>query len=394
MSRSDEPSPNEPFLFFATAAKGTEPAIRDELRELGFRGVRADRGGVHFRGALSEGFRACLWSRSAVRVLLLLAEIEAPDGDALYEGVRDIDWSLVLDDERTLAVRAFAKESALSHTQFIAQKTKDAVVDQLRDRSGVRPDVDRDDPDVLLFVHVSHDRASVYLDMSGEALHRRGYRQSSVEAPLKESLAAAILRLSGWDRERPLVDPMCGSGTLVIEAAMWARGIAPGLSRERFGFERWRSFGEDEQRIVRRLREEARSRAASGLRPPAAAARASKTGPAIWGFDVDRTAVDAARANARAAGLDLRIDQRSVDALEPFATPGHVIVNPPYGERLPADAPLYASMAAAFRRMAGHRVAVLAGSPAAERALPRRPDKMQIVYNGPLPCRLIMADIP
>ncbi len=376
-----DPPENEPFRFFATAAKGTEPAIRDELRELRFRGVRADRGGVHFQGALSEGFRACLLLRTAVRVLLLVAEFEAPDEGALYEGVYSIDWGLVLDDKRTLAVRAFAKDSALGHTQFIAQKTKDAVVDQLRDRSGTRPDVDRDDPDVVLFVHLAHDRASVYLDLSGEALHKRGYRQETVEAPLKESLAACLLRMSGWDRERPLVDPMCGSGTFAIEAALWSRNVAPGLSRERFGFERWRSFGDEEARIMSDLREAAR-------------ARIVKKGPPIWGFDMERSAVDAARTNARAAGMDVRIDQRGIEALEPFPSPGHVIVNPPYGERLAADAPLYEAMATAFRRMSGHRVAVLAGSPAAEHALPRRPVKWWIVYNGPLECRLLVTDVP
>jgi len=381
---ADLPPPQdfpEPFLFFATAAKGTEPAVRDELRELRFRGVRADRGGVHFRGPLTEGFRACLELRTAVRVLVLLAELDAPDGDALYEGVYDIDWSEVLDEQRTLAVRAFSKDSALSHTQFIAQRTKDAVVDHLRDRTGARPDVDRDDPDVMLFVHLSHDRASVYLDMSGEALHRRGYRRVAGEAPLKEALAAAVLRLSGWDRERPLVDPMCGSGTFCIEAAMWSRKIAPGLSRKRFGFERWLSHGDEQARAMRELRE-------------AAQARVVKVGPEVWGFDIDPTTVEVARTNAREAGVDIRVDQRGIDALQPLPTPGLVIVNPPYGERLPVSAPLYETMATAFRRMSQHRIAVLAGSPAAERALPRRPDKMVFVYNGALPCKLMIADIP
>jgi 23S rRNA G2445 N2-methylase RlmL len=372
---------SDDFVFFATSAKGTEGAIRDELREHHFRGVRADRGGVHFRGPLREGFRACLWSRSAVRVLMLVAEVEAPSGEALYEGVRSVQWGHVLDAERTLAVRAFAKDSALSHTQFIAQKTKDAVVDQLRDRTGARPDVDRDDPDVLLFVHIVRDRASVYLDMSGEALHRRGYRRETATAPLKESLAAAILRLSEWDRARPLCDPMCGSGTLAIEAALLSRNIAPGLSRERFGFERWLSFGEEEARALAYLREEARS-------------RVLPRGPTVWAFDEDREMVDATRANAKAAGVDIRVDQRAIDALAPLPSPGHVIVNPPYGERLPADAPLYASMAAAFRGMHGHRIAVLAGSPAAELALPRRPHKVLTVYNGALPCKLLVTDVP
>lgn len=371
---------DEPYRFFATAAKGTEGAIRDELRELRFRAVRAERGGVSFEGRMSDGFRACLWLRCAVRVLLLVGEIDAPSGDALYEGISSIDWGRVLDPKRTLAVRAYAKDSALSHTQFIAQRTKDAVVDQLRAELGERPDVNRDDPDVLLFIHIARDRAKVYLDMSGEALHRRGYRKDPAPAPLKESLAASILRLSGWDRTRPLVDPMCGSGTIAIEAAMWSRSIAPGLWRERFGFERWRCHGDAEARAVLLLREDAR-------------AKIVKKGPLVWAFDEDRTAVDAARANAKNAGIDLRIDQRPIDTLTPLPEPGHVIVNPPYGERLPADAPLYEAMATAFRRMTGHRIAVLAGSPAAERALPCRPLKVLEVYNGAIPCRLLYADI-
>ncbi|MEZ4294162.1 MAG: THUMP domain-containing protein [Polyangiaceae bacterium] len=382
-ARHAEREDTEPFLFFATAAAGTEGAVRDELRELGFRGVRADRGGVHFRGAMSEGFRACLWLRCAVRVLLLVAEHACPDEDALYEGVASVDWSTVLDAKKTLAVRAFSKHSALTHTQYIAQRTKDAVVDQLRDRHGERPDVNREDPDVLLFVHLAHDRARVYLDLSGESLHLRGYRRVTVAAPLKESLAAALLRLSEWDRERPLVDPMCGSGTLAIEAAAWSRDMAPGLSRKRFGFERWRSHGDAEVRALRELREEAEARA-----------NAKKKGAMVWAFDADRSAVEAARANARAAGLDLRIDQRPIDALEPLPSPGHVIVNPPYDERLPGDAALYDAMAGAFRRMAGHRIAVLAGAPEVERALPRRATKVQDVHNGPIRCKLFVADVP
>src|SRR5689334_19547762 len=185
---------------FATAARGTEGALRDELKELGFRGVRADRGGVHFDGGLEEGARACLWLRTALRVLYRLSAFAAPDGGALYQGVRAIDWTPTLTPRHTLAIRAVCRDSQLTHSQFIAQKAKDAIVDQIRDRTGSRPSVDLDDPDVMLFVHVVKDWATVYLDVSGESLHRRGYRTSRLEAPLKENLAAAILRLSGWDR--------------------------------------------------------------------------------------------------------------------------------------------------------------------------------------------------
>jgi putative N6-adenine-specific DNA methylase len=367
--------------FFATAAKGTEPALRDELRELRFRGVRADRGGVHFHGPLDEGFRACLELRIASRVLWELASFDAPGGEALYEGVRAIDWTGVLSPRRTLAVRASCRSSALTHTQFIAQRTKDAVVDQLRERQGARPSVDLEDPDVTLSVHLVKDRATVYLDLAGEPLHRRGYRGAAGEAPLKESLAAAILRLGGWDRARPLVDPMCGSGTIAIEAALWARDVAPGLGRRRFGFERWASHDAGAIRRMDELR---------GL----ARARARRDGPRIVASDVDPRAIAATRENARAAGVALEILLRDVRALGPTSPPGHVVTNPPYGERLPAERALLRDMSATFLRLHGHRVTVLAGSPALLRAIPRRPEKELAVFNGAIECRLVSYEIP
>jgi putative N6-adenine-specific DNA methylase len=240
--------------FFATAAKGTEPALRDELRELRLPRVRADRGGVHFEGALEDAARACLWSRVALRVLLEAHTFDAPSGDALYEGVRSIDWTAWLTARTTLAVRATCRSSTLTHSQFVAQRTKDAVVDQLRDRLGARPSVDKEDPDVLLAVHVARDRATLYLDVGGASLHKRGWRARSGEAPLRETLAAAVVRLSGWDRESTLVDPMCGAGTIAIEAAAWAGRVAPGLGRAQFGVERWARHDSPMRAIMARLR--------------------------------------------------------------------------------------------------------------------------------------------
>jgi putative N6-adenine-specific DNA methylase len=367
--------------FFATAAKGTEAALRDELREGRFRSVRADRGGVHFSGGLEEGYRACIELRTAVRVLLLLSEFDAGDGEALYEGVRAIAWSPYLTPRHTLAVRAACRSSGLTHTQFIAQKTKDAVVDQIRDKVGERPSVDLEDPDVMLFVHLVRDRASVYLDLAGEPLHRRGYRTHIGEAPLKETLAAAILRLGGWDREAPLIDPMCGSGTFAIEATMWARRIAPGLARDRFGFERWASHGEAEAKRAADLRAEAR-------------ARIVPKGPRVTGFDKDPQAIETARGNARRAGLAIRFDRRAIHELKPEGEAGMVVTNPPYGERLEGTWELYDELGAALRRMHNHGAAVLAGDPAILRAIPLRPEKSLIVWNGPIECRLLRYSIP
>jgi 23S rRNA G2445 N2-methylase RlmL len=363
--------------FFATAAKGTEPALRDELRELFLRHVRADRGGVHFEGSLADGFKACFHSRIAVRVLTPLARFAAPDGDALYQGVREVDWTPHVSPRHTVAVSASCRSSGLTHTQFIAQRTKDAVVDQLRDRLGQRPSVDRDDPDVAIFVHLVKDEATVYLDLAGEPLHRRGYRTEAGAAPLKETLAAAIVRLSGWDRTSPLIDPMCGSGTLLIEGALLAAGVPPGGLRRRFGFERWASHDERARQAMRELREQA-------------AARRPSLPPVVLGSDLDPAVVAIARANAARAGVNVTFERRPLIDLRPTAMPGFLVTNPPYGHRLEEGEQLAQELTAVARRLRGFQIAILAGSPALPRSLPFRPDRAVALFNGDLECRLML----
>jgi 23S rRNA G2445 N2-methylase RlmL len=366
--------------FFATAAKGTEPALRDELRELRFGRVRADRGGVHFEGELTDAARACLWSRVGVRVLLEVAAFDAADATALYDGARTVDWSEWMNARTTIAVRAACRSSRLTHSQFVAQKTKDAIVDALRDRFGARPSVDRNDPDVLVAVHVARDHATVYLDVGGGSLHERGWRARAGEAPLRETLAAAVVRLSGWDRQKPLVDPMCGAGTIAIEAAAWSRRIAPGVARARFGLERWASHDDGMRGRLRTLREEARG-AALG------------EGPRVVACDMDPRSVELTRANARTAGVDLAVERRDVRELVPLVPPGFVVTNPPYGGRLDADATLYDDLGRALRRMHGHTVAVLSGTHLLDRAMRREPERTWFLFNGPIECRLLVYGI-
>lgn len=362
--------------FFATAAKGTEPALRDELRELGVRGVRADRGGVHFSGELADGARVCLWSRVAVRVLAWRGTLDARDERELYDAIRSLEWRHFLSPERTLAIKATCRSSRLTHSQFIAQKTKDAIVDQIRDDLGARPSVDLDDPDVLVVVHLVKDRAEVYVDLAGDPLHRRGWRTRAGEAPLKETLAAAMLRLSGWDRARPLVDPMCGAGTIAIEAASWARGAAPGIARARFGVERWALWDDAMARALKRLRDEARERARDGR-------------AIVYAGDVDPAMVALTRENAERAGVKLVVETRDVRALTAAHRDASIVTNPPYGERLAADAPFFREMARALT-LPGYDVAVLAGAPEIERAFSRKPDKWWSVFNGAIECRLLL----
>jgi 23S rRNA G2445 N2-methylase RlmL len=368
--------------YFATAAKGTEPALRDELRELRVPGVRADRGGVHFEGGLSDAARACLWSRVAGRVLCEIATFEALDADALYDAVRAIDWTEWMTARTTLAVRASVRSSRLTHSQFVAQKTKDAVVDALRDRLGARPSVDRDDPDVGIAVHVARDQVTLYLDVGGASLHQRGWRANGGVAPLRENLAAAVVRLSGWDRQGLLVDPMCGSGTIAIEAAAWARRIAPGLTRDRFGFERWADHDDAGRAGMRDLRERARS------------ARLAD-GPEVRGFDLDDQAVARARENARDAGVQVYFERRDARVMpDPTGAQITVVTNPPYGERIDADEELYDALARSLRGLHGATVALLAGTPAIGRAMKREPDRWWSLFNGSIECRLLVYTIP
>lgn len=371
---------------FATAAKGTEGALRDELRELRFRGVRADRGGVHLEGDLGEALRACVWSRVAVRVLVEVTRFPCPHGEALYDGASRVDWNEWLDPARTLAVRAASRGSDLHHTQYIAQRTKDAVVDRIRDRTGSRPDVDRDAPDLLLFVHVVKDEATIYADASGGSLHARGWRPrgSSEGAPLKETLAAAIVRLSGWDRRAPLCDPMCGTGTLGVEAASWAAGAPPGSWRARFGVEGWKVANDVDRAAFRDVREAAREEVE--------AARTRPT-PDILLRDVDPRAVDLARESARGAGVKVRVEQAALATLTDAEAPGFLVTNPPYGERL-AIGTSADDLGRVVRRRAALPSAVLAGAPSIADAIGRPPRKWLELHNGDLVCRLLLFGDP
>lgn len=362
--------------FFATCAKALEPLVAAELRALGAGDVAETRAGVSFSGTLETAYRACLWSRIASRILLPLATIEASDPDALYEGVRTIRWTEQVGPDDTIAVDA-------NH----ALKVKDAIVDQIRDETGRRPSVDTESPDLRINVYEHAGRATISIDLSGDSLHRRGWRPVGVDAPLKENLAAAILVLADWPAQAaagaPLVDPMCGSGTLPIEAALAAAEEAPGLQRQRFGFHGWR--GHDAP-LWKRMTDEARAR-----KKPIA----SK----LYGFDQDARAVHIARDNARRAGVGDAIDFRVVklaDAAPPTETPGVVVMNPPYGERLGetlALGALYEQIGSILRhRFTGWHAYVLTSNPDLQKKIGLRTAKKHVLFNGPLECRLL--DLP
>jgi len=374
--------------FFAACPRNTADLLAAELRAIGVEAGREHPAGVSFAGPLEHAYRACLHSRTASRVILTLTETSAQSAEALYEGVHEVPWEAHLVPEGTLAVDTVGESpSWLRHTQFAALKVKDAVVDRFRERSGARPSVDLERPDLRINVRFARERATIGIDLSGEPLHRRGYRQAGVEAPLKENLAAALLLRAGWPGIAagggPFFDPMCGSGTFVIEAALMAAQVAPGLLRRRFGFERW-------------LQHDAA--AWDALRQEAEAARRFDllTPGRIRGCDREQNAVRAAIANANSAGLGnyLVFERRDVSNLEKSTlAPGLVMVNPPYGVRLGDEeklASLYGTLGSKLIAcFAGWEGGVFTGSPALGRALRLRAYRSHTFFNGALECRLL-----
>ena len=379
--------------YFATCPKGLEYLLRDELAALGASEVHETLAGAHFCGTLETAYRACLWSRLASRILLPLGEFDAADDDALYRGVQTIDWSGHLAVHATLAVDAGTALSKLTHSQFIAQRVKDAVVDQFRQRDGERPGVDTDEPDVRINLRLRRDRATVSLDLAGSPLHRRGWREVQGEAPLKENLAAAMLLRAHWPEiyaaGGALLDPMCGSGTLLIEGALMAADSAPGLHRKYFGFLGWQQH---DATLWRSLLDEASQRAEVGLR----ALRS-----VFFGSDIDPRMVQTAKRNAQSAGVAGFFTLGKWDAaqLVPPAgvASGLVITNPPYGERLGdrAQMPaLYRALGATLRQhFVGWHGAVLAGDAELGRAMQLHADKRYVLYNGALETVLLTFDI-
>lgn len=379
--------------FFATAPKGVASVLLGELQHIGARDAREAPAGVAFTGSLELAYRACLWSRTANRVLLPLADVDASSAEALYAGVQTIHWREHVPMQATLAVDFTGTNHAITHTHFGALKVKDAIVDALRAHSGERPSIDTRRPSVRVHLHLDRDRASVSIDLSGSSLHERGYRGETGVAPIKENLAAALLLRLKWPeiaaQGGTLLDPMCGSGTLPIEGALMAGDIAPGLRRDYFGFLGW---GGHEASLWLPLLAEARDRAAAGR----------NLIPIIVGSDRDARLVNIAQATALRAQLADRLqfvnqDLSAARSPNPDAKPGLLVVNPPYGERLGEATelePLYAALGRTLREhFIGWKAGVFTGSPALGKCMGLRARRKYALYNGPLPCELLCFDV-
>lgn len=377
------------YQLFATTPKAMEGILANEIQALGGNNVQQKLAGVAFQGDLAMAYAACLWLRTASRILLLLGSFEVKSQQDLYVGIQSIDWSEHLNPDDSLAVTFSSKNNpAINNTHFGAQKVKDAIVDQMRAKFNQRPSVDTERPSIRINVYLHNDTAQLSLDLSGESSHKRGYRDINIAAPIKENLAAAILLRAAWPeiakQGGSLLDPMCGSGTLLVEGALIAGDIAPGLQRDYFGFLGWKQH---DRVLWQSILDNALHRRDIGLNQL----------PVIVGFDQDRRSVVAAIQHVENAGLSgkIHIEKRDIsDASAAESWPkGLIVCNPPYGERLGDEeqtAILYRQFGEVLKqRFIGWQAAMIIGNPELGFRLGIRSQKPITLFNGALECKLL-----
>lgn len=309
----------EEFELIAKTFQGLEEVLAQELTELGANNVQIGRRMVSFTGDKEMMYRANFCLRTAVRILRPIKHFAASDADDVYAAVRSIDWSQYLDLHTTFAVDSVVYSQEFRHSKFVAYKVKDAIVDYFRETTGQRPNIRITNPDIKLNIHIAEERCTLSLDSSGDSLHLRGYRVATVDAPINEVLAAGLIKLSGWKCDTDFIDPFCGSGTLLVEAALMARNIYPGIFRKSFGFEKWKDF--DRDLLDRIYNDDSEEREFSHH---------------IYGYDINLPAVEAATANAKSAGVAdcITVSQRDIKKFTKPAAPAIIVTNPPYGERI------------------------------------------------------------
>ncbi|MEZ2603102.1 bifunctional 23S rRNA (guanine(2069)-N(7))-methyltransferase RlmK/23S rRNA (guanine(2445)-N(2))-methyltransferase RlmL [Kluyvera intermedia] len=368
---------------FASTARGLEELLKTELEGLGAQECQITQGGVHFQGDTQLLYKSLMWSRLASRIMMPLGECSVWSDLDLYLGVQAIDWTSIFTQDATFAVSFGGLNDSIRNSQYGALKVKDAIVDAFTRKNLPRPNVDRENPDLRINVRLNKETAYISLDLSGDGLHLRGYRDRTGMAPIKENLAAAIVMRSGWVPGTPMLDPMCGSGTLLIEAAMWATDRAPGLHRSHWGFSGW---AQHDETVWQSVKADAQTRARAGL-----AAYESR----FFGSDVDGRVVELARSNARRAGIGelIAFEVKDVAQLEnplPKGPYGTVISNPPYGERLESEPALIALHSLLGRNMknlfGGWNLSLFSASPELLSCLQLRAERQFKAKNGPLDC--------
>ncbi|GAB3203271.1 putative N6-adenine-specific DNA methylase [Pontibacter aydingkolensis] len=375
---------NENFNIIATTLSGLEEVLAAELRDLDMEYIKVGNRAVSCSGNLRQLYEANLWCRTAIRILKPIKNFKARDEKDLYEQVQKINWADIFDLEQTFAIDAVVSHSTFEHSLFVAQLTKDAIVDQFRKKTGERPSVDRIRPDFRINLHMHENMVTLSLDSSGDSLHRRGYRLQTNVAPLNEVLAAGIVALSGWDKKSTFIDPMCGSGTFLIEAAMMAQNMAPGLfRRDPFGFENWKDYNEQLFEMVWNTAE----------------AKERKTPQAeIIGYDIDPDYIEAARTNIANAGLQdvIKIEEANFFETNAPAEQGVLVMNPPYNERIQSDDInlLYKNIGDTLKNnYQGFDAFVFTGNLEAAKSIGLRTSRRTPLYNGPIDCRLLKYEL-
>jgi len=307
------------FKLIAKTFMGLEPVLAQELIQLGANNVETGRRMVSFTGDKEMMYRANFQLHTAIRILKPIHTFKARSAEEVYDEIQKIEWSNYLDNKKTFSVDSVVYSEEFRNSRFVTYKVKDAIVDRFREKTGTRPNISVSNPDIRLNIHIAEDDATLSLDSSGESLHRRGYRQESVEAPLNEVLAAGMILMTGWKGDTDFIDPMCGSGTIAIEAALIARNISPGVFRKEFAFEKWADF--DQELFDTIYNDDSKEKEFTHH---------------IYGYDIDMKAVNTARINVKAAGLSKEVTIEQAD-FKDFQTPTEksiMVTNPPYGERI------------------------------------------------------------
>jgi len=368
----------------AKTMHGLEDVLAKELRQLGAMDVQTVKRGVTFMGDIGFMYKANLWLRTALRILVPIKEFKARNEDEIYKKVKDIAWEDLFDKNKTIVVDATVFAQQYNHTLYMAQKVKDAVVDRFREKMGSRPSVDTKNPDIRIDVYIFNENVIISMDSSGNSLHKRGYRTEADVAPISEVLAAGILKLAGWDGLGSLIDPMCGSGTFLIEGAMIAHNIPPGVFRKDFAFKNWKNFDEELYDLLFNKALEKEKNFYYG----------------IYGYDKDPRVLLKARSNVKSALMTDQIKLEKADFMN-FQTsreikrPGMLVFNPPYGVKIEADIPeLYRGIGDTLKRdFAGFTAWMITSSREGLKHVGLRPSQKIPLINGSLESWLVRYDL-
>ncbi|MDR1678860.1 MAG: THUMP domain-containing protein [Prevotellaceae bacterium] len=369
------------FQIIAKTFKGLEEVLAAELVALGADEIQLERRAVSFTGDKALLYKANLHCRTAVRFLVPIASFQARNADEIYEGVKKIRWEEYMGEDTSFSIASTVYSEQFTHSKFVAYRAKDAIVDRFTERKGKRPSVSISNPDLMINVHISHTRCTVSLDSSGESLHKRGYRSEQTEAPISEVLAAGMLLLAGWDGKMDFIDPMCGSGTLLIEAALIALNIPPGIFRKEFGFEKWKDF--DRELFDTLYNDDSYEREFTHR---------------IYGSDISPRALAIAEKNIKNAGLSkyIQLQRMNVKDLQPSDNKALMVTNPPYGERLQSETlyELYADLGRMLKhRFAGNKAWVISSDEECLWRIGMKPSRKISLMNGDLDCLFCCYEI-